>query len=44
MRVAYDVIGSKDKSVALLGINVKSPKKVAKEILKRHKSVKSVLQ
>jgi tRNA (guanine37-N1)-methyltransferase len=44
MRVAYDVIGSKEKSVALIGVNVKNPKKVAKEILKRHKSVKSVLQ
>ncbi|MFH1229130.1 MAG: hypothetical protein V1678_01760 [Candidatus Aenigmatarchaeota archaeon] len=44
MRVAYDVIGSKEKSVAIIGAKIKSPKKVAKEILKRHKSVKSVLQ
>ena len=44
MRIAYDIIGSKEKSVALLGVNVKSPKKVAKELMKRHKSVKSVLQ
>ena len=44
MRIAYDVIGSKEKSVALLGVNVKNPRKLAKEILKRHKAVKSVLQ
>lgn len=44
MRIAYDVIGSKEKSVALIGVNAKNPKKAAKEIMKRHKSVKSVLQ
>lgn len=44
MRIAYDVIGSKEKSVALLGVNTKNPKKIAKEIMKRHKAVKSVLQ
>jgi tRNA (guanine37-N1)-methyltransferase len=44
MRIAYDIIGNKEKSVALLGVNVKNPKKVAKEIMKRHKAVKSVLQ
>jgi len=44
MRIAYDIIGNKEKSVALLGVNVKNPKKLAKEIMKRHKSVKSVLQ
>jgi tRNA (guanine37-N1)-methyltransferase len=44
MRIAYDIIGNKDKSIALLGVNVKNPKKVAKEIMKRHKSVKSVLK
>lgn len=44
MRVAYDVIGDKDKSVALLGVNVKNARKVAKEIMKRHKAVKSVLK
>lgn len=44
MRIAYDIIGNKDKSIALLGVNVKNTKKLAKEIMKRHKSVKSVLQ
>jgi tRNA (guanine37-N1)-methyltransferase len=44
MRIAYDIIGNKEKSIALLGVSVKNPKKTAKEIMKRHKSVKSVLQ
>jgi len=44
MRIAYDIIGNKEKAVALLGVNIKNPKKAAKEIMKRHKSVKSVLQ
>lgn len=44
MRVAYDIIGNKEKAIALLGVNVKNPKKVAKEIMKRHKNMKSVLQ
>jgi len=44
MRIAYDIIGNKEKSIALLGINIKNPKKTAKEIMKRHKAVKSVLQ
>ncbi|MFH1229204.1 MAG: 50S ribosomal protein L11 methyltransferase [Candidatus Aenigmatarchaeota archaeon] len=44
MRIAYDIIGDKERSVALLGVNVKNAKKIAKEIMKRHKAVKSVLQ
>ena len=44
MRIAYDIIGSKEKAVALIGVNAKNPKKAAKEIMKRHKNVKSVLQ
>jgi len=44
MRIAYDVIGSKDKAVALIGSDVKNAKKLAREIMKRHKNVKSVLQ
>jgi tRNA (guanine37-N1)-methyltransferase len=44
MRIAYDVIGSKDRAVALIGSDVKNPRKFAKEIMKRHKNVKSVLQ
>lgn len=44
MRIAYEVIGSREKSVALMGLDVKNPKTSAKEIMKRHKAVKSVLQ
>lgn len=44
MRIAYDVIGNKEKAVALLGVNAKNPRKAAKEIMERHKNVKSVLQ
>ncbi|MEM5778397.1 MAG: 50S ribosomal protein L11 methyltransferase [Candidatus Aenigmatarchaeota archaeon] len=44
MRIAYDIIGNKEKAVALIGVNVKEPEKVAKEIMKRHRLVKSVLQ
>jgi tRNA (guanine37-N1)-methyltransferase len=44
MRIAYDVIGNKEKSVAILGYNTKASKKTAKEIMKRHKAVKSVLK
>jgi len=42
--MSYDIIGDKEKAVALLGVNVKNPRKFAKEIMKRHKNVKSVLQ
>ena len=44
MRIAYEVIGSREKSVALIGSEVKNPKTAAKEIMKRHKAVKSILQ
>ena len=44
MRIAYDIIGNKDKAIALIGVNTKNPKKVAREIMNRHKNVKSVLQ
>ncbi|NIM47457.1 MAG: methyltransferase [Candidatus Aenigmarchaeota archaeon] len=44
MRIAYDTIGNKERAVALIGVNAKNPKKTAKEIMKRHKNVKSVLQ
>jgi len=44
MRIAYDLIGNKDRAVALIGVNAKNPKKAAKEIMKRNKNVKSVLQ
>ena len=44
MRIAYDIIGDKDKSVILIGVNTKSPRKAAREIMKRHKNVRSVLK
>jgi tRNA (guanine37-N1)-methyltransferase len=44
MRIAYEIIGDRTKSVALIGEDVKNPKKAAKEIMERHKAVKSVLQ
>lgn len=44
MRIAYEVIGDRTKSVAIIGEDVKNPKKAAKEIMERHKAVKSVLQ
>ena len=45
MRFAYDVIGNKEKAVAILPQKIGiSDKKAAKEILSRHKSVKSVLK
>ncbi len=44
MRIAYDVIGNKEKAVAILGANTKNARKAAKDIMKRHKAVKSVIQ
>lgn len=44
MKIAYDIIGNKEKAVALLGVNAKNPEEAAKEIMKTHKAVKSVLQ
>ena len=38
MRIAYEIIGDRVKSVALIGEDVKNPKKTAKEIMKRHKA------
>ena len=44
MRIAYDLIGNKEKAVAIIGANYKTGSKIAKEIMRRHKSVKSVLK
>jgi len=44
MHIAYDIIGNKERAVALIGVNAKNPKKIAKELMKRHKNIKSVLQ
>ena len=44
MRIAYEIVGDRAKAVALIGEDVKNPKKAAKEIMERHKAVKSVLQ
>lgn len=44
-RIAFDVIGSKEKSVAIIGTNYpKKEKRIAEEIMRRHKSVRSVLK
>lgn len=42
--MTYEVIGSKEKAVAIIAYGVKNPKKLAKSIMKTHKNVKSVLQ
>jgi len=39
---SYDIFGSKEKSVAIIE-EIENPKEVAKEIMKEHKNVKSVL-
>ncbi|MBN2202997.1 MAG: methyltransferase [Candidatus Aenigmarchaeota archaeon] len=44
MRIAYEIVGSREKSVAIIGSDVKNPKKAAEEIMQRHKAVLSVLQ
>jgi tRNA (guanine37-N1)-methyltransferase len=44
IRIPYDIIGSKGKQVALVGMNFRMNSKIAKEIMRRHKSVKSVLK
>jgi tRNA G37 N-methylase Trm5 len=45
MRIPFDIIGSKEKSVAIItDPKLKNAKKAAIEIMKKHKSVKSVLQ
>lgn len=42
-RIAFDTIGSKEKAVALINVSKKEEKKAAKDILKRDKHIKSVL-
>ena len=39
---SYDILGSKEKSVAIIE-ETENPKEIAKEIMKEHKNVKSVL-
>jgi tRNA (guanine37-N1)-methyltransferase len=42
---SYDIIGSKEKAVAIVEISDKSKEKeIAEEIMKRHKNVKSILK
>lgn len=44
-RIAFDVIGNKEKAVAIFGANYpKNEKRIAKEIMERQKNVKSVLK
>ncbi len=42
--MTYEVIGSKEKAVAIIGYGVKNPKSLAKKIMKTHKNIRSVLQ
>ena len=45
MRVAFDVIGSGDKAVAIVEAKEgASPKEIAKQIMEKHSNVKSVLE
>ncbi len=44
MRIAYDIIGNKEKAVAVIGANQKANRKIAEEIMRRQKNVKTVLQ
>jgi tRNA (guanine37-N1)-methyltransferase len=43
-RIAYDLVGNREKAVAIIGANYKANLKIAKEIMRRHKAVKSVLK
>jgi tRNA (guanine37-N1)-methyltransferase len=45
MRIPFDIIGSRESSVAIItDAKLKNAKKAALEIMKKHKNVKSVLQ
>ncbi|MBR9682542.1 MAG: methyltransferase [Candidatus Aenigmarchaeota archaeon] len=44
MGYAFDVIGSKDKAVAIIDSKIENEKQVAQDIMKQHKNVKSVLK
>ncbi len=45
MRIPFDIIGSKEKSVAIIGANqIENEKEAAEYIMKKHKSVKTVLK
>ncbi len=45
MRYSFDVIGNREKAVAILEVREElEEKKIAKEIMKKHKSVKTVLK
>ena len=44
MRIAFDIIGSRDKAVAIVEVKKgQKPKKIAEELMKRYPHVKSVL-
>lgn len=43
-KYAFDVIGSKQKAVAIIDSRFENEKQIAQDILKRHKNVKSVLK
>ncbi|MGB9630561.1 MAG: class I SAM-dependent methyltransferase [Candidatus Methanodesulfokora sp.] len=44
MRYSFDIIGSREKAVAIIKMNYEGdPEKIAEEIMERHKNVKAVL-
>ena len=44
MRYSFDIIGSREKAVAVIKMNYEGdPERIAEEIMKRHKNVKAVL-
>ena len=45
MRIPFDIIGNKEKAVAIIGVNqVPNEEQTAKDLMKRHKNVKTVLK
>jgi len=41
--MVYEIIGSREKAVAIIGYGAENPKDIAEKIMKSHKNVKSVL-
>lgn len=41
--MVYEIIGSREKAVAVIGYGAENPEKIAEIIMKKHKNVKSVL-
>jgi len=41
--MVYEIVGSRDKAVAVIGYGAENPEKIAEQIMKKHKNIKSVL-